>query len=88
MLHRLLKVCLIITLLLQGVAQASDFDCSCCDEEQVTMTIGCTALCSVMADAPGSSFGLPPPPESTADSLTVQWLAGPTYLPLIPPPIS
>jgi hypothetical protein len=87
-LHRLLKVCLIITLLLQGVAQATDLDCTCCEEEQVTMSIGCTALCSVMVDISVNSCGLPPQPESTADALTVQWLAGPSYLPLIPPPIS
>jgi hypothetical protein len=87
-LHRLLKVCLIVMLLLQGVAQASDIDCSCCEEQQMTMSIGCTALCSVMADAPGNSFGLAPQPPSAADTLIVHWHAGPSYLPLIPPPIS
>jgi hypothetical protein len=103
-LRQLINACLIVALLLQGVAQTSvdpqshvsqhcadhesDRDCSCCDEEQMTMASGCAALCSVMAGMSRISLELPSLPSGAVDGLTVQWRAGPAYLPLIPPPIS
>lgn len=103
MLRQFIHVLVLLMLVMQGVTLASadvrmdsdtqhcashdmaQNDCPCCDSTAISA--GCTALCSAIATLPGHTFAMPFSRDEHESQL-VHWRAGPSYLPLNPPPIS
>lgn len=67
--------------------EMSDKDCACCSD-MLAMNGGCTTLCSAVIAIAASSLNFVPAQGDEHSRLIVQGAAGPTYLPLNPPPIS
>jgi hypothetical protein len=106
MLRNLLNVCVLVMLLLQGVAQASvdvqphtssmhcadhdpgKTDCPCCGDSWLGMAAGCTSGCAAFVAICQQAFTVPPAAPQSHLTATLHWQAGPSYLPLTPPPIS
>jgi hypothetical protein len=106
MLRNLINICVLVMLLLQGVAQASvdvqphsssmhcaghdaaKTDCPCCGDNWLGMAVGCATGCAALVAMPQQTFNIPPALTQLHHAAAVHWHAGPSYLPLTPPPIS
>ena len=106
MLRNLLNACVLVMLILQGVAQASvdvqphssslhcadhdpaKSDCPCCGDSWLGMAGGCATSCAAVVAMPQQSLDVPRALPQTHQAATLHLRAGPTYLPLIPPPIA
>jgi len=106
MLRNLLNACVLVMLILQGVAQASvdvqphsssmhcaghdlaKTDCPCCGDGWLGMAGGCATSCVTSVGMTQQSFDVPPALPQSHTTTALHWRAGPSYLPLTPPPIA
>lgn len=106
MLRNLINVCVLVMLLLQGVAQASvdvqphtssmhcadhdpgKTDCPCCGDSWLGMATGCATGCAAFVAMSQAALDVPPALPQSHRAAALHWHAGPSYLPLTPPPIS
>jgi len=106
MLRNILNACVLVMLILQGVAQASvdvqphsssvhcaghdlaKSDCPCCGDSWLGMAGGCATSCVGAVAITQQSFDVPPALPQSHQTAALPWQAGPSYLPLTPPPIA
>jgi hypothetical protein len=68
--------------------EQNDVDCPCCSDHLLGANEGCAALCSVAVPISNATVSIPRLNLSHVRGVTADRLDNPSYLPLIPPPIS
>jgi ribosomal protein S27E len=68
--------------------EQTDMDCPCCSDHLLGANGGCAALCSIAVPISTVLLSVPRLNFSHDRSTTADRLTNPSYLPLIPPPIS
>lgn len=66
----------------------SKTDCPCCGDTWLGMAAGCSTGCTALVAISQQTFDVPPALPESHSAAALHWQAGPSYLPLIPPPIS
>jgi hypothetical protein len=106
MLRNLINACVLVMLILQGVAQASGdvqphssslhcadhdpatTDCPCCGDNWLGLAGSCATSCAAAVATAQQSFDVPSALPQSHQAAASPWQPGPTYQPLIPPPIA
>jgi hypothetical protein len=63
-------------------------DCPCCGDSWLGMAGTCATSCAASVAMTQQAFAVPPALPQSHQATALPWHAGPSYLPLTPPPIA